>query len=285
VRLKHSSPFDGRATFAWLGARAIPGVEHVAGNTYARTLRLGHGPAVVQLQPSAGEASISMRAWLTDASDIPDAVHRCRKLLDLDADSDAIDRRLSADPVMASLVASRPGLRVPGAVDGFELAVRAVLGQQVSLAAARTFAGRVTHECGTAVECAHPQLTHLFPAPENLVDVATGAIGVTTSRGHTLCSLARAVSDDGLSLDSDHKARNETLQRVRALPGIGEWTASYIAMRAFADPDVLPAGDLGVLRAARRLGLPDTRRQLIDHSMRWRPWRSYATMHLWAAQG
>ena len=285
VQLEHRRPFDSRATIAWLGARAVAGVEHADGDTYARTLRLGTGHAVVHLQPSVDAASIALRAWLSDDGDIDDAVRRCRALFDLDADSVLIDRGLSADGGLAALVAARPGLRVPGAADGFELAVRAVLGQQVSVAAARTFARRLTQQFGTRVDNEHPQLTHLFPAPHDVLDAPVESIGITAHRAATLRSLARAVVDGRLSLARDRTVSSESMQHLRALPGVGEWTAGYIAMRALGDPDVLLAGDLGLLRAARGLGLPDTRRDLLEHSMRWRPWRSYATMHLWAAQG
>ena len=285
VQLEHGRPFDSRATIAWLRARAVAGVEHADGDTYARTLRLGTGHAVVHLQPSVDAASIALRAWLSDDGDIDDAVRRCRALFDLDADSVLIDRDLRVDQGLAALVAARPGLHVPGAVDGFELAVRAVLGQQVSVAAARTFARRLTQQFGTRVDNEHPQLTHLFPAPHDLLDAPVESIGITAHRAATLRSLARAVVDGRLSLARDRTVSSESMQHLRALPGVGEWTAGYIAMRALGDPDVLLAGDLGLLRAARGLGLPDTRRDLLEHSMRWRPWRSYATMHLWAAQG
>ena len=261
------------------------GVEHVDGGAYARTLRLRAGHAVVQLLPDARAPSITLRAWLREDGDVADAVRRCRDLLDLDADSVAIDRGLSEDPALASQVALRPGLRVPGAVDGFELAVRAVLGQQVSLAAARTFARRLTQRFGTAIDSTQPQLTHLFPAPHDLVDAPVESIGITTQRAATVRALARAVAGDGLSLTRDAARVQATVEHLRSLPGIGEWTAGYIAMRALGDPDVLLAGDLRVARGARRLGLPDAGRELLARSARWQPWRSYATMHLWAAQG
>lgn len=285
VQLCHSLPFDAHATLVWLAARAMTGVEYVDGVTYARTLRLRSGSAVVQMRPDPDAASIRLRAWLSDDGDIDDAVRRCRDLFDLDADSVVIDRRLKEDRALSPLVAKRPGLRVVGATDGFEVAVRAVLGQQVSVAAARTFARRLTQHFGTAIDGAQHQLTHLFPTPHDLVDAPIESIGVTTYRAATLRALARAVAGGALSLTRGAALSPKSMQHLRALPGIGEWTSGYIAMRALGDPDVLLTADLGLLRGARRLGVPQTRGDLIERSTRWRPWRSYATMHLWAAQG
>jgi AraC family transcriptional regulator of adaptative response / DNA-3-methyladenine glycosylase II len=171
-------------------------------------------------------------------------------------------------------------MRVPGCTDGFELAVRAVLGQQISVKAARTFSNRLVTRWGESVRTSDRRLTHLFPAPAQLAEAPLESIGLNARQAGTVRTLARAVAESGLSLDRSAD-REDTMQRLLALPGIGDWTASYIGMRALRDPDAFPAGDLGLRRAARRLGLPDGIRGLREHSVRWRPWRAYAAMYLW----
>jgi AraC family transcriptional regulator of adaptative response / DNA-3-methyladenine glycosylase II len=185
---------------------------------------------------------------------------------------------------MAGLLARYPGVRIPGAVDGFELAVRAVIGQQISVAGARTFANRMVQTWGERLPVAHRSLTHLFPSARVLTDAKLESIGLTGRQASTIRLLAGAVSSGELSLEptSNHE---DARARLVALPGIGDWTASYIALRALRDPDAFPAGDLGLRRAARELGLPDSELKLRQHAERWRPWRSYAAMLLWASLG
>jgi AraC family transcriptional regulator, regulatory protein of adaptative response / DNA-3-methyladenine glycosylase II len=288
LRLPCREPFDGESLVAFLAARAVPGVEEVQGSTYRRTLALDHGFATIALTPEARTVRAELR--LADLRDLTAAVARCRRLLDLDADPVAISGQLGADAALAPLVAARPGLRVPGVVDGFELGVRAIVGQQVSVAAARTVLGRLVARYGEPLserdaapanrsdpgaplaQHADP-LTHRFPAAEALAEVDPGELPFPRGRGEALRELARRVSSGELHLDAGADAR-ETRAALLEIPGVGDWTASYIAMRALGDPDVFLPGDVGIRHALARLGAD------ADHE-RWRPWRSYAVMQLW----
>jgi AraC family transcriptional regulator of adaptative response / DNA-3-methyladenine glycosylase II len=223
---------------------------------------------------------------LEDLRDLGAAVQRCRRLLDLDADPVAVSEALSSDAALALLVGRRPGLRVPGSVDGPELAARAVLGQQVSVAGARTLAGRLVGSLGEALPgaLAEPDgpLTHLFPVPAAVAGLGPGEIGLPAARHGALVGLARALERGEISLDAGVD-RDEAWRRLLGLKGIGSWTASYVAMRALGDPDAFLPGDLGIRRASARLGLPESARGIEAVAARWRPWRSYAAQHLWAS--
>ena len=255
----------------------MPGIEEVRGHTYRRTLRLTHGPGIVELTPTAEH--VACRVMLSDLRDLTTAIARCRWLLDLDADPAAVDELFRSDPQLGPIVAMAEGRRVPRCVEGGELAVRAVLGQQVSTAAARTFAGRIVAQCGAPVNDPHGGLTHLFPTPEALeqVDVAMPA-----TRRSSLAALVDALRSQRLSLDPGCD-RAEALSVLSRLPGFGPWTTQVIAMRALGDPDAFPATDLGVRRAAESLGLPASPAALIARAERWRPWRAYAVQYLWSA--
>jgi AraC family transcriptional regulator of adaptative response / DNA-3-methyladenine glycosylase II len=207
---------------------------------------------------------------------------RVRRMFDLNADPLRVAHVLSRDPYLRALVRSRPGLRVPGAWDEFELAVRAILGQQVSVRAATTLAGRLAQRFGRAVDVSGPGLTHLFPDPHALASADLGAIGLTKSRAETIRGLARAVVGGTLTLDTS-RGLEDGVERLAALPGIGEWTAQYVALRAFGDPDAFPFADLGLRRAlANGAGLPSAR-AVARIAETWRPWRAYAAVHLWAS--
>jgi AraC family transcriptional regulator of adaptative response / DNA-3-methyladenine glycosylase II len=206
-------------------------------------------------------------------------VQRVRWLFDTCADPAAVDTVLGADPVLAPLVAGRPGMRVPGALDGFELAVRAILGQQVSVAAATTAAGRLARRFGRPLPEPRGSLSHAFPEPAVLAAAPVGAFALPRGRGRALQALARAVADGALELDAGAD-RDQALRGLLALPGVGPWTAGYIAMRALRDPDALPAGDLGLRRALAGT-VP---RELETRTERWRPWRAYGVLHLWTAE-
>jgi AraC family transcriptional regulator of adaptative response / DNA-3-methyladenine glycosylase II len=285
LRLRHRAPLDTSGLLAFLGARAVPGVEAwdpTDGNgTYRRVLALPHGPGVVALAPSAVRDTgdhVHCELRLGDLRDLAAAVQRCRRLLDLDADPVAVDDALAADPLLAPLVRRAPGRRVPGAVDGAELAVRAVLGQQVSVAGARTLAGRLTAALGEPLPdgLADEALTHAFPTAHALAAVDPAELPLTRARAHALVTLCGAIAADEGPLVLDPGAdRDATRERLLMLPGIGPWTAEYVAMRALGDPDAFPATDLGVLEAIERLGDADPER--------WRPWRAYAVQHLWAS--
>ncbi|UGS34344.1 AlkA N-terminal domain-containing protein [Capillimicrobium parvum] len=276
VRLPFRRPLCPDNLFGHLAATAVPGVEEVRGATYRRTLRLTHGAGIVELTPAADH--VACRLMLADLRDLAAAISRSRWLLDLDADPVAVDEQLATDPALAPIVRAAPGRRVPRCADGPELAVRAVLGQQISTAAARTYAARLVTAIGEPVEDRGGGLTHLFPAPEALREVP---VAMPASRRRTLAALLDALAGGRLDLGPgcDREAALDTLGR---LPGFGPWTIGTIAMRALGDPDAFVAGDLGVRRAAEALGLPATPGALTARSAAWRPWRAYAVQYLWS---
>ena len=276
LRLACREPFDAAGLLGFLAARAIPGVEQVTGTGYTRTVRTPAGPGVIELVPRPGQGEVLLRARLREPAVPSQLVAACRLLLDADADPVAIDAALAADAVLAPLVRARPGLRVPGAYDGFELAVRAVLGQQVSVGAARTFAGRVAAQHGHRgpPSSGPPGLAVLFPGPAELAHADLSGLGLTTGRQRTLRALAAAAAAGRLNLDPGADPA-ETAARLAELPGIGPWTVGYIMLRSGARPDSFPPGDLGLRRALARLGGTP------GQAARWRPWRGYAAIHLW----
>ncbi|HEY0487425.1 MAG TPA: AlkA N-terminal domain-containing protein [Mycobacteriales bacterium] len=275
LRLPYREPFAADALTGFLAARAVPGIEEWDGTTYRRTLGLPHGTGTVALTPAEGHVACTLR--LADLRDLGTAVARCRRLLDLDADPAAVDAALAADDVLRGLVTETPGMRVPGAVDGFELAVRAVVGQQVSVGAARTVLGRIVSATGASLSDVDGGLTHTFPAPAVLVDADDADLPMPAARRRTIRALAAATVDGTVCLDPG-VSRRELAESLCVLPGIGAWTASYVAMRALSDPDAFLSTDLGIRTAAARLGLSS---DLDDRSSHWRPWRAYAAAHLW----
>ncbi|MFV2196070.1 AlkA N-terminal domain-containing protein [Nocardiopsis sp. LOL_012] len=274
LRLPYREPGDVPGTLRFLGERAVPGIEKYADGTYRRTLTLPHGVGIVEL--SAGDGYVRCRLRLTEPRDLTTAVRRCRSLLDLDADPVAVAEAFAGDGVLAPLVGARPGVRSPGHVDPAELAVRAVLGQQVSVAAARTLAGRLVRDHGAplpeGLAAVGSGLTHTFPAPETLAAADPARLSVPLARGQTLTALAASIAKEEIDLGPGCD-REETQRRLLGLRGIGPWTAHYIRMRGLGDPDVLLAGDLGVRKA---LGSAEGARS-------WSPWRSYATHLLWTS--
>ncbi|MGH2730554.1 MAG: DNA-3-methyladenine glycosylase 2 family protein [Actinomycetota bacterium] len=279
LRLPYRAPLDARALFGFLGARAVPGIEESDGDTYRRTLRLPHSPGIVELTPEGDH--ISCRLQLGDVRDLTAAVHRCRRLLDLDADPVAIDSVLAADPLLRPLVTRTPGVRVPGAVDGVELALRAVIGQQISVRGARTIAARLVAGFGKPLTVPSHGLTHVFPDADVVGDADLTKIGIPGKRQTTVRSLASALAAGDLVIDPGAD-RDETQAKLLELPGIGPWTASYIAVRALGDPDGFMATDLGVRRALEGLGVGGDPAAIAE---RWRPWRAYAQQHLWTSLG
>ena len=279
LRLPFRKPFCPDNLFGHLAATAVPGVEEWRAGAYRRTIRLSHGPAVVALRPT--DDHVACQISLTDQRDLASAISRCRWMLDLDADPVAVGAVLSQDPLMATLVGNHPGRRVPRTVDPDEFAVRAVLGQQVSTAAARTHAARLVSAYGDPITDPQGGLTHLFPTPHLLASLDTSVLAMPQSRRRTLMGLVQALDRGRLDLDVGadwHEAR----AKLNALPGFGPWTVESIAMRSLGDPDAFLAGDLGVKLAAGRLGMPTTPKALTEHSHLWRPWRSYAVQYLWA---
>jgi AraC family transcriptional regulator of adaptative response / DNA-3-methyladenine glycosylase II len=264
--------------FGHLVATAVPGVEEWRDGAYRCTLRLPHGYGTAALTP--GPVVVGCRLTLADPRDTDAAVARCRWLLDLDADPLEIDGRLAADPVLAPLVAKDPGRRVPRVPDPADFAVRAVLGQQVSTAAARTHAARLVLAHGDPITDPEGGLTHLFPRADVLADVDPATLALPSARQQTLVRMARALAD-GLDV-GDGCDWQQVRARLTAMPGVGPWTVETIAMRALGDPDAFGPTDLGVRQAASRLGLPRAPAQLVRRAQAWRPWRAYAVQHLWA---
>jgi AraC family transcriptional regulator of adaptative response / DNA-3-methyladenine glycosylase II len=282
LRLPLREPFNIEGVIAHLVATAVPGVEEYVHETgaYRRSLRLPHGHGIVDLVPLVDH--VRCRLKLADLRDLTAAVNRCRRLLDLDADPVAVDAHLARDDVLAPLVAKAPGRRVPRTVDPSELALRAVLGQQVSTRSARTHAARLVRLCGEPLASADGGLTHCFPEPAAVAAIDPAALAMPASRARSLRTLATALADGTLVID-ESSDRSELTERLVAFPGIGPWTASTITMRAAGDPDAFLAGDLGVIAAARMLELPVDAAGLRARAERWRPWRSYAVQYLWGA--
>lgn len=279
LRLPFRAPLNPTNLFGHLAATAVPGVEEWRDGAYRRTLSLPYGHGTATLTPRPGH--IGCLLSLTDLRDLTIAISRCRRLLDLDADPVAIDDQLRTDPLLAPLVDRAPGRRVPRTTDAAEFAVRAVLGQQVSTAAARTHAARLVTAHGTPVDDPAGGLTHLFPDPDRLAALDPESLALPRSRRTTLTTLVSSLADGSLRLDIDsdwEQARSSLM----ALPGFGPWTVEVIAMRALGDPDAFLPTDLGIRRAARELGLPSTPAAFTARAAAWRPWRAYAVQYLWA---
>lgn len=286
LRLAHRLPYDASGTLAFLAHRAIPGVEVATSRSFARTLTLPHGGGSVELVPDDGYVRATLR--LEDLRDLTPAVQRCRHLLDLDADPVAVADHLDADGVIGPTARRTPGLRVPGTVDPHELAIRAVMGQQVSVTSARRVLGRLVAEHGVTLVRPHPlgsepgteNLTHRFPDVATIAALDPDSLALPRRRGQTVVALGQALADGDLTLDVGADAE-EARSTLRTLPGIGTWTADYIAMRGLGHPDVMLSRDLVVRHAFSHMGLACTPAAIDELSRRWRPWRSYATLHLW----
>ncbi len=281
VKLPYRPPLDFPAMLRFLRPRAIPGVESVGDADYRRTIEVGGAAGAIELRPVAGEAQLAMRVRLPSYEGLIRVVERARRIFDLGADPLQIASHLRRSPLLVARLERSPGLRVPGAWDGFELAVRAVLGQQVSVKGASTLAGRLVRAFGKPVEGCAEGLSHLFPRPEALAEADLSRIGLPSARAEALRSLARAVATGGLRLDAP-QGLDEAVARLRALPGVGEWTAHYVAMRALGEPDAFPASDLGLRHALGRGDAAPSARELQRIAEAWRPWRAYAAMLLWS---
>jgi AraC family transcriptional regulator, regulatory protein of adaptative response / DNA-3-methyladenine glycosylase II len=284
VRLAYRPPYDWDAMLSFLAARAIPGVETALENVYRRSIAIGDTFGVLSVAP-AGKNRVDVTVRFPNMAALPTIIARVRRVFDLAADPDTIGAHLSQDPVLAPLVAARPGLRVPGAWDGFELAVRAIFGQQITVPAATRLLGKLVLAHGMML----PEemrgidgLTRVFPQPGCLAGVDLG-LGMPRARLTAVRSLAKALVVDP-AIFSPGASLEAAIAKLRALSGIGEWTAQYIAMRELREPDAFPAADIGLMRA---LAMPDGRRptpsELLALAERWRPWRAYAALHLWAS--
>lgn len=284
LTLSYAAPYDWPAMLEFFAARAIAGVECVDGDHYRRTIEVNGCHGSIDVAPLARRHALVATIRITDLRALPAIIGRIRGVFDLGSDVAAINAQLAEDASLAPLIAARPGLRVPGAWDPFELAVRAVLGQQVTVAAARRLAAQLVAAHGEPLACG-PQdgLTTVFPRPDRLA-TADLALGMPRARITALRGIAAAAAADPRLFEhgGDLDAK---IARLRALPGVGEWTAQYIALRALREPDAFPAADIGLLRAmADRDRARPTPAGLLAHAERWRPWRAYAAQHLWSAE-
>jgi AraC family transcriptional regulator, regulatory protein of adaptative response / DNA-3-methyladenine glycosylase II len=288
LTLPFKPPYDWSGIIGFLAARAIRGVESVQPDCYARSIQLNGVQGTIALRMAERQNALVATIRFPAVTALPAIVARIRRMFDLGADPAVIGAQLAEDPVMAPLVAARPGLRVPGAWDGFELAVRGILGQQITVSAATALAGKLVALCGSVLpEAGDPALaavTHVFPLPECIarMDDLGLALGMPRARAAAIVGLAKVAAVDP-SIFEPGRGLDEVIQRLRTLPGIGEWTAQYIAMRALREPDAFPAADIGLMRAMATVDGRPTSAQLLAHADAWRPWRAYAALHLWAS--
>ncbi|GAB5338838.1 hypothetical protein PFUM301597_33230 [Pseudomonas fluorescens] len=266
----------------FLSRRAISGLEIVEAGVYRRSISVAGSHGWISVAPGVGD-------WLEVDVEFPDTAalaeieRRLRAMFDVDAQPQLIQAQLATDPLMAQLVASRPGLRVPGAWDGLELAIRAVLGQQISVVAAIRLAGKLVAQYGQPLHTPHAGITHVFPTPDVLAAADLATLGMPKARGRTLSGVAQALLDDP-QLFAPKASLKEGVTRLVALPGIGDWTAQYIAMRQLREPDAFASGDIGLINALAALeGGPVTARALLARAEAWRPLRAYAAQHLWTS--
>lgn len=280
LRLPFQSSLDWDAMLAYFGARAIAGVEHVSGGTYRRTVVIDGDPGVLELS-SAGPDHLVLRAHLPHWEGLIHVVQRARRIFNLDADVEAASRHLEADPIIGPLMRTRPGVRTPGTWDPFETGVRAIIGQQVSVAGAGTITARLVASHGTPISGLRPLgLTHLFPAPPTLATADLSGLGLTSSRAAAINAFARAVVDHGVQLDRGSRL-DQLVGWLTTVPGVGPWTAHYLALR-LGEPDAFPATDVGLRRSmSTHVGQPLTLREVEEVADRWRPWRAHAVIHLW----
>ncbi|APC17906.1 3-methyladenine DNA glycosylase 2 [Pseudomonas frederiksbergensis] len=280
LRLDYQPPYDWPAMLGFLSARAIAGLERVADGVYSRSVSLNGVHGTFSITPATGDA-LDVRLDFPDASAVPEIVTRLRRMFDLDADLPRIHQQLVVDPLMARLIAERPGLRVPGTWDGLELAIRAVLGQQITVSAAIKLAGKLVAQYGEPLSSPLSGLTHVFPEAAVLAAADLATLGMPKSRGQTLSGVAQALLDDPLLFEA---GRDGGVTRLMALWGIGDWTAQYIALRQMREPDAFPSGDVGLINALAALeGGPVTPRELLARAQAWRPCRAYAAQLLWTS--
>ena len=288
IRLAYRPPYDWDGLIAFLSYRAIPGVEAVSPDRYARTVSLDGAHGLIEVRPLDGRR-LAVEVRFPRLSALPAIIARVRRVFDLAADPEAIAAHLGRDPVLAPLVAARPGLRAPGAWDGLELAVRAVLGQQITVKGATALAGKLVAAHGQplpeALAGRIEGLTHLFPTAQALAGADLAQLGMPRTRAQTLSAVAQAAVDDP-ALFNPRGSLEAAVTRLKALPGIGEWTAQYIALRQMREPDAFPHGDIGLMRAlADAEGRRPNPAELLARAEAWRPWRAYAALHLWASEG
>ncbi|MBA5957296.1 DNA-3-methyladenine glycosylase 2 family protein [Pseudomonas lactis] len=280
--LAYQPPYDWASMLEFLSARAITGLETVAAGVYRRSISVAGRHGWVSVEPGAGDW-LEVTVDFPEPAAMPEIERRLRRMFDLDAVPEVINAQLSQDPLMAQLVAARPGLRLPGTWDGLELAIRAVLGQQITVVAAIRLAGKLVAQYGQPLQTPHAGITHLFPTPEVLAAANLTTLGMPKARGRTLSGVAQALLDDP-QLFEPKASLQDGVARLVALPGIGEWTAQYIAMRQLREADAFASGDIGLINALAALeGGPVSARQLLARADAWRPLRAYAAQHLWTS--
>jgi DNA-3-methyladenine glycosylase II len=278
--LAFQPPYDWPAMLVFLAARAIVGMETVVDDVYSRSIGLNGVHGTFSIRPATSDA-LELTLDFPDPGAIPEIVARVRRMFDLDTDLAEAHRQLAVDPLMARLIAEHPGLRVPGAWDGLELAIRAVLGQQITVVAAIRLAGKLLAQYGAPLRSPLPGLSHVFPEAGVLADADLAALGMPKSRGRTLSGVAQAVLDDPLLFEP---GRDHGVAQLLTLYGIGDWTAQYIALRQLRDQDAFPNGDVGLINALATLeGEPVTAKQLLSRAEEWRPCRGYAAQLLWTS--
>jgi AraC family transcriptional regulator, regulatory protein of adaptative response / DNA-3-methyladenine glycosylase II len=283
LRLPYRPPFAADALLSFLSTRAVPGVEVVHDGTYRRGVRVtGESSTVISLTPDLANDLITLDISVDRGLDHAALVHGARRAFDLDADSEKIDDALARDTALAPIVRRTPGTRVPGTFDPFELVVRAIFGQQVSVPGARTSLARFAARFGKPLDPPDGEISHLFPTAERVAEISPDDLEMPRGRAEAIQQVGELVASGELDL-SGRSRLDETLHTLGEIRGIGPWTLAYVAMRALRDPDAFLAGDLGVRRGFEMLGLPTTPREVLERAERWRPWRSYAVMHLWYA--
>ncbi|MGB6068050.1 MAG: AlkA N-terminal domain-containing protein [Desulfomonilaceae bacterium] len=281
LTLSYRPPFDWERILEFFELRAIPGVEFVAEGAYRRTIRINETTGMISVAHSAKENALLLKVALSDSRDLMSIVERVRRMFDLDANMTAIHDVLAADPVLERSLGKHPGFRLPGAWDPFEVAIRAVVGQQVSVKGARTILGRIGAKAGPHFESGdHLELTYFFPTAHELNTCDLGRIGMPGTRIRTVKALAEAVDREKLSFVVKGSL-SDYIDQMTRIAGIGDWTAQYIAMRGMSEPDAFPAGDLGIVRALRQGDERITPKQILQRAEKWRPWRAYGAMHLW----
>ena len=280
--LRYHPPYDWPAMLAFLRRRAIPGIERVTADLYARSIQLDGVQGTVAVEPTDGNA-LRATVRFPKLSALPFIIARLRRVFDLAADPVAIAAHLAKDPALAPLVKARPGLRVPGAWDGFELAIRAVLGQQITVSAAVRLTGRLVAAHGERLAEPDGDLTHVFPRPGALATADLTSLGMPNSRAAALSAVGAAALADTHLFDAT-SGLDDAVRRLRSIRGVGEWTAQYIALRQLREPDAFPSADIGLMGAMASL---ERRKyslsELLDRANMWRPWRAYAAQHLWAS--
>ncbi|MCF5666897.1 DNA-3-methyladenine glycosylase [Pseudomonas marginalis] len=282
MRLAYQPPYDWAAMLGFLSARAIAGMETVEAGVYRRSISVEGRHGWITVAPGTGDG-LDVGVEFPEGAALPEIERRLRKMFDLDAQPQQINAQLATDPLMARLVAARPGLRVPGTWDGLELAIRAVLGQQITVVAAIRLAGKLVAHYGQPLETPYAGITHVFPTAEVLAVADLASLGMPKARGRTLSGVAQALLDDPEVFEPKASLK-EGITRLVALPGIGDWTAQYIAMRQMREADAFASGDIGLINALAALeGGPVSARQLLARAEAWRPLRAYAAQHLWTS--